>query len=212
MTEATLSRVQSVYLVDDDDAFRGSLQPLLEAEGFVVRPFSSAENFLQHLGDDAEVDGVLLLDVRMPGMGGLQLQEILCERGITAPVIFLTGHGDVPMAVRAMKTGAREFLEKPFRTHTLLEQIQQAITHHEAGRSMREQQRQCAQRLSRLTRREREILKLVVEGKTSKEIGRVLGISDKTVALHRAHFMTKSGAGSVAEVVRLAIDSGQYRA
>jgi two-component system response regulator TtrR len=198
MSRAEVSRL--VYVVDDDDAFRDSLRWLLESAGYRVMVYSSAERFLaaRQAGDGV----CLLLDVRMPGLSGIELQAELNRRGDGIPVIFLTGHGDVPMAVEAVKKGAYDFVEKPFANTRLLALIEKAAALDAPARRERAEQLSAAARLTTLTEREREVLQLVAVGRRNKQIAGELGISIKTVEAHRARAMEKMGAASIAEVVR----------
>lgn len=191
-----------VYVVDDDDALRDSLRWLLESAGYRAATFGDAERFLSAF--EPGLASCLLLDVRMPGLTGLELQEELNRRGQTLPIIFITGHGDVPMAVQAVKNGAFHFLEKPFSDAQLLQLIDQAA---ERGSALPEQaDRQCAAaKLARLTQREREVLALVVSGRKNKQIAEELGISVKTVEAHRARAMEKMEVSSVAELVQASL-------
>lgn len=194
-----------VYVVDDDDAFRDSLRWLLESAGYQVAVFSSAERFLA--SRQAGGGACLLLDVRMPGLSGIEVQEELNRRGDGIPVIFLTGHGDVPMAVEAVKRGAFDFVEKPFGNSQLLALIEQAAALDAPARRERAEQQSAIVRLNTLTEREREVLQLVSVGRRNKQIAGELGISIKTVEAHRARAMEKMGATSIAEVVRAMLSS-----
>ncbi len=195
-----------VYVVEDDDAIRDSMGRLLSAAGREVRLFRDARSFLlQWLPSSGP--SVLVLDVRLPGMEGPELQERLIGLGVPLPVIFVTGHGTVPMSVRAMKLGAVDFIEKPFRAQVLLDQIERALTQDEARLRKEEHVRALRERLSVLTPREREVADRVVDGASSREAGIRLGISEKTVALHRAHIMSKLRVDCVADLVRLIMDA-----
>ena len=199
---------QIIYLVDDDEALRDSLVWLLESQGFKVAPFVSAEDFLRAWRP--EFNGCLLLDVRMPGMSGLELHERLRARYCTLPVIFITGHGDVPMAVAALKKGAVDFIEKPFNDTELLRLVSQCLVKEQESRSRRRQDAEVSRRLDQFTQREREVLDLIIAGKLNKQIADVLGISIKTVEVHRARVMEKMAAQSLAELVQnvMAIEGG----
>lgn len=193
----------TVFVVDDDDGVRGALGMLFRSVGLRVEAFASAHAFLAAYRRGAP--GCLLLDVRMPGMSGLELQERLGSEGITLPVIILTGHGDVPMAVGAIKAGAFDFVEKPFNNQLLVERVQRAIE-LDAERCRESAWRgEVANRLSRLTLREREVLTKVVAGLSNKAIAKELGITDRTVEIHRAKVMRKMEAGSLAELVRMTL-------
>lgn len=189
-----------IYVVDDDDAFRDSLRWLLESAGYRVAVFPSAERFLASYRPGR--NACLLLDVRMPGLSGIELQAEINRRGDPLPIIFLTGHGDVPMAVEAVKKGAFDFIEKPCSESRLLALIERVSTQGAPARQERAQRLSAAARLRTLTEREREVLDLVVVGKKNKQIAEGLGISVKTVEAHRARAMEKMGAASIAEVVR----------
>ena len=188
-----------VYVVDDEEALRDSLRWLLESAGYKVLSYPTAERFLG--GYRAGQAACLVLDVRMPGITGLQLQQELNRRGENLPIIFITGHGDVPMAVDAVKNGAFHFLEKPFKDAQLLRLIEQAATDG-STESLAHSRRRCiAAKLATLTQREREVMDLVVQGRRNKQIAEELDISVKTVEVHRARAMEKMGVSSVAELV-----------
>jgi RNA polymerase sigma factor (sigma-70 family) len=194
-----------VHIVDDDEAMRDSLQWLLESRGLKVELYPSAEAFLNAF--DNSFRGCLVLDVRMPGMSGLDLYEQLQARASTLPVIFITGHGDVPMAVSALKKGAADFIEKPFNNQDMLGLIESCMRQDRAAAAARAENASVAQRLHSLTAREREVLQLIVAGKLNKQIADDLGISIKTVEVHRSRVMEKMGADSVAELVQLVLKS-----
>jgi FixJ family two-component response regulator len=192
----------TVFIVDDDAPLRESLRNLIRSVGLRVELFASAQEFLQ--SQQPDTPSCLVLDVRMPGLSGLDLQKQTSEAGLEIPIIFITGHGDVPMTVRAMKAGAVEFLTKPFRDQDLLDAIQQAL---ERSRKAREQQaatKELRQRFAMLTPREREVMERVVAGLLNKQIGAELGTSETTVKIHRHQVMEKMGAGSLPELVRMA--------
>jgi RNA polymerase sigma factor (sigma-70 family) len=193
----------TVFVVDDDQAMRSSLKWLIESVGLAVESFASADEFLRSYYPGRA--GCLLLDVRMPGMSGLELQEYLLEHQIEIPVIIITGHGDVHMAVRAMKSGAVDFIEKPFNDEMLLDAIRNALTLDDRRRETRAAKAAIAERLEQLTPREHEVMEMVTAGRSNKEIANVLGVSAKTVEAHRARVMEKMQAGSLAELVRMAI-------
>ena len=197
----------TVYVVDDDDAMRESLTWLIESVGLKVETFASADEFLASYYPGRP--GCVLLDVRMPGMSGLELQGHLQKQQITVPVIMITGHGDVPMAVRAMKSGAIDFIEKPFNDEQLLESIRNALAIDDRRRDEQSFKADVASRLEQLTPRESEVMDMVTAGKSNKEIANDLGVSAKTVEAHRAKVMEKMEAGSLAELVRLVISSHQ---
>lgn len=192
----------TVYVVDDDEAIRHSLELLIGAIGLQTRVFPDAGSFLEIF--QPELRGCIVVDLRMPGMNGLELQEELIARDCRMPVIFLTGHGDVPAAVRALKKGATDFLVKPFNPTVLLERIQQALAADVAQHEAREKASEIAAHFATLTPREKEIMMLVTEGHSSKVIALDLGISERTVELHRSRVMKKMSARSVAELVRIA--------
>ena len=194
-----------VYVVDDDDAMRDSLKWLLESHGLKVDTYSSGEEFLQVFS--SAFSGCLVLDVRMPGMSGLDLYERLQARASTLPVVFITGHGDVPMAVSALKKGAADFIEKPFNDKDMLALIESCMKQDRAAAAKRAEGASITQRLDSLTQREREVLALVVAGKLNKQIADALAISIKTVEVHRSRVMEKMGASSVAELVQFVLKS-----
>ena len=193
---------KTVYVVDDDEAVRRFLRGLIGSIGLRVKTYASAQEFLD--GYEAGSPGCLLLDIRMPDMSGLELQAELRRREIDIPVIILTGHGDVKVAVHAMKAGAVDFIEKPFNNELLLHAIQKVLADslHSSGTRVRRQE--ILQRLETLTTRERQVLGLVVAGETNKGVARRLGISEKTVEIHRARVMEKMQAKSLAELVKMA--------
>lgn len=193
---------KTVYVVDDDEAVRRFLRGLIGSIGLGVKTYASAQEFLD--GYEAGSPGCLLLDIRMPDMSGLELQAELRRREIDIPVIILTGHGDVKVAVHAMKAGAVDFIEKPFNNELLLHGIQKAVAAslHSTGTRVRRQE--ILQRLETLTTRERQVLGIVVAGETNKGVARRLGISEKTVEIHRAKVMEKMQAKSLAELVKMA--------
>ncbi len=193
----------TVFVVDDDEAMRESLTWLIESVGLKVESFASADEFLRSYYPGQS--GCLLLDVRMPGMSGLELQTHLREQQLTVPVIIITGHGDVPMAVRAMKAGAVDFIEKPFNDEQLLESIRNALAIDDRLRDTQSFKAEVASRLSQLTPRESEVMEMVTAGKSNKEIANLLNVSAKTVEAHRAKVMEKMQASSLAELVRLVL-------
>ena len=192
-----------VFVVDDEPAMRDSLRWLIESTGLHVETFADANTFLARIRP--ELPGCLVLDVRMPGMSGLDLQTELQRRGIGLPTIVITGHAEVPMAVRAVKAGAIDFIEKPFSDQLLLDRVRQGIDMDRQERDGRARRDNALRRIGLLTQREREVLDLVVAGKANKEIAAALGLSPKTVEVHRSHVMEKMQAASVAELVRLVL-------
>lgn len=198
-----------VWVVDDDEAMRSSLKWLIESVGMRVESFDSADAFLRSHYPGRF--GCLLLDVRMPGMSGLELLEYLREQQMLPPTIIITGHGDVPMAVRALKTGALDFIEKPFNDETLLDAIRHALALEEQRRITSAQVAEYAERVEHLTPRELEVMKMVTDGRSNKEIANTLGVSAKTIEAHRARVMEKMQAGSLAELVRMVIAVEQRR-
>jgi len=192
-----------VHIVDDDEAMRDSLKWLLESRGLEVELYASGEEFLKSFNSSS--CGCLVLDVRMPGMSGLDLYEQLQTRASTLPVIFITGHGDVPMAVSALKKGAADFIEKPFNDQDMIGLIESCMRQDCAAAAKRAETASVAQRRESLTQREQEVLALVIVGKLNKQIADELGISIKTVEVHRSRVMQKMGANSVAELVQLSL-------
>ncbi len=192
---------QTVYIVDDDPAIRIAMQALLESVGLRHATFASADEYLQYA--DRYRPGCLVLDIRMPGLGGLELQDELVARGGALPIIFITGHADVPMAVEAMQKGAFDFIQKPFRDQELLDCIRDALLAEQEQRKLRQQHDEVADRLDRLTRREREVFDLVVKGKPNKVIAYELDVSQRTIEIHRARVMEKMEARSLADLVRM---------
>lgn len=192
----------TVFVVDDDAALREALVQLLEAAGLSVESYPDGRAFLRAFGEGRP--GCLLLDVAMPGMTGLEVQTELRTRGIPIPIVFLTGHGDIPMAVRAVQAGALDFLEKPMTGTALLERVRRALALDHEYRHAKALVRDIGERASRLSPREREVMRLVVGGSSSKEVARLLGISVRTVEAHRTHVMHKMGATNLAELVGMA--------
>lgn len=195
-----MSESSSVYVVDDDPAMRDSLKWLLESVDFQVHVFESATSFLEEY--EGQRPACLVLDVRMPGMSGLDLQDELVRRGITIPMIMISAHGDVPVAVRALKTGAIDFIEKPFSDQLLLDRVRQALHNDQQASETDEVKETIRARKASLTPREKEVMELVVAGNPNKSVASHLGLSQKTVEIHRARVMSKMSAGSLAELVR----------
>jgi RNA polymerase sigma factor (sigma-70 family) len=195
----------TVYIVDDDQAIRHAMELLMRSVGLDYEIFHSADDFLSNHSNDRA--GCLVLDIRMPGLGGLELQEKLNDTGSTLPIIFITGHGDVPMAVEAMQKGAVDFIQKPFRDQELLDRVSEALTTDQQRRSAREEKAEVLSRIEKLTNRERQVLDLVVTGKPNKVIAYELGVSQRTVEIHRARVMEKMQAKSLADLVRMHLAS-----
>jgi RNA polymerase sigma factor (sigma-70 family) len=191
----------TVFIVDDDPAIRFAMQALMDSVNINHEIFSSGDEFLESVGDHRA--GCLVLDIRMPGLGGLELQEELIKRKSTLPIIFITGHGDVPMAVDAMQKGAVDFIQKPFRDQDLLDRIREALKTDAERREEQQRHTEVAERLDRLTNREREVFDLVVTGKPNKVIAYELGVSQRTVEIHRARVMEKMQARSLADLVKM---------
>jgi len=193
---------QTVFVVDDDAAMRDALVQLLETAGLQVESHADGPAFLAAYEEHRP--GCLLLDMAMPGMSGLEVQAALNAHGLAIPIIFLTGHGDIPMAVRAVQAGAVDFLEKPIQGAALLERVQRGLTLDQEWRQTQGRTQAIQQRYARLSSRERECMALAVSGLTSKEIARKLDISPRTVEVHRTHVMHKMGAANMAELVNMA--------
>ena len=191
----------TVFIVDDDQGVRDSVKILMHSISIESEVFSSADDFLRQY--DPKRAGCLVLDVRMPGMSGIELQKRLTELGSTLPIIFLTAHGDVPMAVEAVKAGAMDFVQKPFRDQELIDKIQEAFGEDARVRKELEERNRIVERLTSLTPREREVLEMVVLGHANKVIAIDLGLSQRTVEIHRARVMSKMNARSVSQLVQM---------
>lgn len=197
-----MTRDPIVYIIDDDDSARGSLEFLLDCAGFRVRGFASADTFLTA---SPSLDGACVVtDVRMPGTNGIELLDALRERGADIPVVVMTGHADVPLAIRAMKLGAADFIEKPFDDDLILSAIRKAISEQRGTADARAEQKDLAERIAGLSVREREVMDALVEGKANKAIAFDLGISARTVEVYRANAMMKMRAKTLSDLVRMA--------
>jgi len=204
MTEKT----PTVFIVDDDPSVRKALKRLIESVGLEVETLTSAQEFSDQ--EQPDKPSCLVLDVRMPGLSGLDLQDELAARGLNMPIIFITGHGNIPMGVRAMKAGAVDFIEKPFDDQALLDAIHQAIEQDRKARLEQAKIKEILRRVGLLTHRERQVFALVVTGIFNKQIAFELGTSEKTIKVHRARIMQKMQAKSLADLVRLAEKAGVY--
>ncbi len=201
----------TVFIVDDDPSIRVAMQALMDSVNLRHEILESADDFLASFGD-RQLPGCLVLDIRMPGLGGLELQDALIQRGNSIPIIFITGHGDVPMAVEAMQKGAVDFIQKPFRDQELLDRIHLALRTDEERRAEAERIDEVQSLIGRLTQREHEVFDLVVTGKPNKVIAYELGVSQRTVEIHRARVMEKMQARSLADLVRMHIASKESHA
>ena len=201
MATISVSPEAAVLVVDDDDAVRESLAFLLKSVGLRVESFASAQDFLKQY--NAARAGCLVLDIRMPGMSGLELQDKLSQMGSMLPIIFITGHGDVPTAVKAIKAGAADFVQKPFRDQELIDRIREVLEEDASARVEKLQKVEILKRIDSLTEREREVMEQVVDGKANKVVAIDLNVSQRTVEIHRANVMDKMKARSLAQLVRL---------
>ena len=199
-----MSDDQTVFIVDDDEGVRDGLSLLLDTVGQQCELYEGGHEFLDAY--DGEKRGCLVLDIRMPRMTGLDLQKKLLEMGSRLPIIFITGHGDIPMAVEAMRRGALDFIRKPFREHDLLERINEALSIDENAHRKAQDRQELAKKLSSLSEREREVFERVADGKMNKVIAGELGISERTVEVHRGQVMKKLGVRTLAQLVRAKID------
>jgi FixJ family two-component response regulator len=204
--EETMKRAETtVFIVDDDDAVRDGLGMLMKSVGLAAECYASATEFLDVY--DAERAGCLVLDVRMPGLSGIDLQDRLAAMHSILPIIFITAHGDVPMAVHAMQAGAVDFIQKPFSDQALLDRVQQAIKRDRDNRELLHRREEIRARIDSLTPREKQVMEMVADGKANKVIAIDLGVSERTVEIHRARVMQKTGAESLAHLVRMVIQA-----
>ena len=198
----------TIFVVDDDTSVRNAVKRLIRSLGFVVETFDSAQAFLKHEPHDGPA--CLLLDIRMPGTSGIELQEQLAEAGVQIPIIFITGHGNIPLSVKAMKAGAVDFIEKPFEDQKLIDTIHAAIAQNKQFITEQAEINELQQHIDSLTPREHEVFMLVVSGMLNKQIAFDLGMSEKTVKVHRARVMDKMKTKSLADLVRMAEKAGQF--
>lgn len=199
----------TVFLVDDDDAVRDSLRLLLETAEIRSETYRSSAEFLDNY--DPERPGCAVLDIRMPGMTGMELQEALQSAGIRIPIIFLTGHGNVPMSAKAFRAGAVDFLQKPVEEDVLLARIREALRIDKKNRATDKRRKEALEQLGELTSREYEVMLLIVRGQSNKEIASELDLSHRTVEIHRSRIMDKTGSKTLADLIELAVASGAYR-
>ena len=200
-----MTEEQTVYIVDDDADVREGFGLLMETVGQPYKAYASAVAFLEDFHDSMR--GCLVLDIRMPRMSGIDLQQKLIEQGSLLPIIFITGHGDIPLAVEAMRRGALDFIRKPFREQNLLDRINEALDIENGKRQTKIDRQQVLERFTGLSERELEVLELVAEGKMNKVVVQDLGISERTVEVHRSHIMHKLGVQTLAQLVRLKIEA-----
>nr|ACZ28637.1 two component transcriptional regulator LuxR family [uncultured organism] len=198
-----MSTQPTVFVVDDDAAVRDSLEMLFDSTGMSVESFASASRFIDYY--DPARPGCLVLDIRMPDMDGMELQQVLKEKQVSLPIIFITGHGEVSLSVKALKEGAYDFIEKPFEDEVLLESIHDAIVLDAKNRQLAEREADIRRRCERLTPREKEVMQHIADGKSNKEIAALLELSHRTVEVHRARLMEKMEVKSLAELVPMAL-------
>jgi FixJ family two-component response regulator len=206
MQSIDLQKKATVYIVDDDVAVRSSLTWWIESHGFQVKMFESAQAFLEFYQQD--ISGCIIMDIRMPGIDGLQLQTILQQRGCTLPTIFVTGHAEVPIAIAAIRSGGFDFLEKPFDDDVLLDRIQQALALDAQARHEPDNHQDVINRISRLTTREKRIMQLICQGLTNRQIADELELSHKTIEVYRTRVMQKMQVNSLPTLVRLLVENG----
>ncbi len=204
-----MSESSIVYIIDDDDAVRAGLKLLLESEGFKIVHFASALDFFRSCPENCACRGCVILDLQMPDMDGLAVQKQLLERGVTMPIIFLSGHGTVPTAVQALQDGAMDFIEKPVNQELLLNCVRQALQNERDNYTRVTQHRAVEQRVMRLTHREREIMDMITAGKPNKVVALDLGISERTVELHRSRILKKMEVKNAVELVQLISNSSE---
>ncbi len=196
----------TVFIVDDDDAIRDSMSMLMETIGLNTQSFASAQEFLDSF--DVDKPGCLVLDIRMPGMSGLELQQELVRKNSMLPIVFVTGHGDIPMAVQAIQNGAADFIQKPFRDQDLLDRVNQALKSCHEVHNSQQQSQSVKAHIHNLTPREHQIMEMIVEGKANKVIAIDLGLSQRTIEAHRKNVMQKLEARSLADLVRIVTQTG----
>ena len=200
------NQTQTVFIVDDDQAVRDSLADLMDSVGINVETYATANDFLGQYTSDRM--GCLILDIRMPGMSGLELQQELIRRDTVLPIIFITGHGDVPMAVQAIQAGALDFIQKPFRDQDLLDRVNHALKSCDSQQNNQQQTQSVKKHIHNLTPREHQVMEMIVEGQANKVIAIDLGLSQRTIEVHRKNVMQKLEARSLAELVRIVTQTG----
>ncbi len=203
-----MADVPTIFIIDDDDAVRAGLKLLLESEGFQIEHFASAKDFYKYCPEDCECRGCIILDLQMPEIDGLEVQQQLHERGITMPIIFLSGHGTVPKAVQALQEGAMDFIEKPVDQALLLNRVRRALENDVDNCSRAARHRAVRQRVMRLTHREQEIMEMIAAGKPNKVVAVDLGISERTVELHRSRILKKMEVKNAVELAQLVSSNG----